>query len=45
MLEEYQVINKDGLPEFVVIRYDEFIKIKDLLNDTEKLEDHLDTLF
>lgn len=44
MLEHIQVIKEDNQAKFAVIPYDEFLYLKELLNDEEKLADYLDYL-
>ena len=44
MLENYQIINVSGQPQFAVVDYVEFVKVRDILHNTEKLEDYLDYL-
>ena len=44
MLENVQVIQEKGQNKFAVIDFEEFVLVKDLLSNTEKLEDYLDYL-
>lgn len=44
MLENVQVIQEKGQNKFAVIDFEEFVLVKDLLSNAEKLEDYLDYL-
>lgn len=44
LLENYQVIKEGGSDRFAIIDMKEFQEVKDLLNNTEKLQDYLDYL-
>jgi hypothetical protein len=44
MLENVQVIQENGQNKFAVIDFQEFILVKDLLSNEEKLADYLDYL-
>lgn len=44
MLENVQVIQEKGQNKFAVIDFEEFVLVKDLLSNVEKLEDYLDYL-
>lgn len=44
MLDHIQVIKEDNQAKFAVIPYDEFLYLKELLNDEEKLVDYLNYL-
>jgi hypothetical protein len=43
-LQEAQFINKNNAPKFAIIDFKEYTNVKNLLSDTEKLEDYLDYL-
>lgn len=43
-LENVQIITENDTPKFAVLDFSEFIRIKELLNDEEELEDYLDYL-
>lgn len=44
MLENVQLIQENGTNKFAVIEFKEFLQIKELLTNAEKLEDYLDYL-
>ncbi|MDD5229257.1 MAG: hypothetical protein PHD53_10665 [Methylococcales bacterium] len=44
MLENVQVIQEKGQNKFAVIDFEEFVLVKELLSNAEKLEDYLDYL-
>ncbi|MDM8544910.1 hypothetical protein QUF61_00300 [Candidatus Venteria ishoeyi] len=44
MFENIQIIRDQGKTKFAVIDFEEFVHIKSLLSDEEKLEDYLDYL-
>ena len=44
MLENVQIIQENGQNKFAVIDFQEFVLVKDLLSNAEKLEDYLDYL-
>jgi len=44
MLEHVQIIEDKGEAKFAVIDFQEYLYIKSLLSDQEKLEDYLDYL-
>ena len=44
MLEHVQIIEDKGKAKFAVIDFQEYLYIKSLLSDQEKLEDYLDYL-
>ncbi len=44
MLEQVQVIKENEQAKFAVIPYEEFLYLKELLSDEEKLADYLDYL-
>ncbi len=44
MLESVQIIKDRNEARFAVIPYDEYLFLRELLNDEEKLEDYLDYL-
>jgi hypothetical protein len=44
MLENVQLIQDNGENKFAVIDFKEFVLLKDLLTNPEKLEDYLDYL-
>ncbi|MCB0113790.1 MAG: hypothetical protein KDD84_06860 [Caldilineaceae bacterium] len=44
MLEKVQIIREDEEAKFAVIPYAEYLQIRELLADEEKLEDYLDYL-
>ncbi|MBX3000684.1 MAG: hypothetical protein KF893_19340 [Caldilineaceae bacterium] len=44
MLEKVQIILEDEEAKFAVIPYEDYLRIRDLLGDKEKLEDYLDYL-
>jgi hypothetical protein len=44
LLENYQVINENGAKRFAVIDFAEFSEVRELLTNTEKLEEYLDYL-
>ncbi len=44
MLETAQILKEKNEAKFAVIEYDEFVYIKDLLVNENKLEDYLDYL-
>ena len=44
MLENVQLIQEKGQNKFAVIDFNEFVLIKELLSNAEKLEDYLDYL-
>ncbi len=44
MLEDAQIISDKDKKKFAVISYDEFIRLKKLLNNEKKLENYLDYL-
>lgn len=44
MLDQVQVIKENDQVKFAVIPFDEYLFLKELLSDTEKLSDYLDYL-
>jgi hypothetical protein len=44
MLEHVQIIEEHGQAKFAVIDFDEYLSIKALLSEPEKLADYLDYL-
>ena len=44
MLDQVQILNENGDAKFAVIPIDEYIALKELLGDEEKLADYLDYL-
>jgi len=44
MIENVQIIKDNNEAKFAVIGFDEYLYLKDLLSDEEKLEDYLDYL-
>jgi hypothetical protein len=44
MLDKVQIIHEDEEAKFAVIPYEDYLQIRDLLQDEEKLEDYLDYL-
>jgi hypothetical protein len=44
MLEKVQIIRENEEAKFAVIPYEDYLRIRDLLEDEEKLEDYLDYL-
>ena len=44
MLEHVQIIEEHGQAKFAVIDFEEYLSIKALLSEPEKLEDYLDFL-
>lgn len=44
MLEQVQIIRENDEARFVVIPYAEYLQLRELLRDEEKLEDYLDYL-
>jgi hypothetical protein len=44
MLEQVQIIRENDEAKFVVIPYGDYLQIRALLQDEEKLEDYLDYL-
>lgn len=44
MLEQVQIIRENDEARFAVIPYQEFLQLRDLLRDEERLEDYLDYL-
>jgi hypothetical protein len=44
MLEKVQIIRENEEAKFAVIPYEDYLQIRDLLADEEKLEDYLDYL-
>ncbi len=44
MLDQVQIIKDRDEARFAVIPYEEYLFLRDLLNDQEKLEDYLDYL-
>lgn len=44
MLENAQIISEHGQAKFAVIDFQEYLSIKELLSNSEKLEDYLDYL-
>ncbi|MEI7839431.1 MAG: hypothetical protein WCJ11_02915 [Methylococcaceae bacterium] len=44
MFETAQIIQEHGQAKFAVIEFAEYQQVKELLSDTEKLEDYLDYL-
>lgn len=42
MLENYQILTENNMPKFAVVDYGEFVKVRELLTDYEKLYDYLD---
>lgn len=44
MLEQVQILKENGDARFAVIPFDEYVTLKELLSDEEKLADYLDYL-
>lgn len=44
MLDNYQILNEGEKPRYAVLDYKDFVKIKEILTDVDKLEDYLDYL-
>lgn len=44
MLEHVQIIEEQGQAKFAVIDFEEYLSIKALLSEPDKLEDYLDYL-
>ena len=44
MLEQVQILRENGDARFAVIPFDEYVALKELLADEEKLTDYLDYL-
>lgn len=44
MLEHVQIIEEHGQAKFAVLDFDDYLSIKALLSEPEKLEDYLDYL-
>ena len=44
MLEHVQIIKDHDKAKFAVIAFEEYVHLKELLSDMEKLEDYLDYL-
>lgn len=44
MLEHVQIIEEQGKAKFAVIDFEEYLSIKALLSEPDKLEDYLDYL-
>ena len=44
MLEQVQVLEENGQAKFAVIPFAEYLSLKELLSDEEKLNDYLDYL-
>ncbi len=44
MLENVQIIQENGANKFALIEFSEFMELKELLSNAEKLEDYLDYL-
>ncbi len=44
MLDNVQIIRENNEAKFAVIDFKEYLSLKDLLSDEEKLEDYLDYL-
>jgi hypothetical protein len=44
MLETVQIIQEQGQAKFAVIEFQEYLQIKELLSNAEKLQDYLDYL-
>jgi hypothetical protein len=44
MLDQVQVIKEDEQAKFAVIPFEEYLFLRELLNDEEKLADYLDYL-
>ena len=44
MLEQVQIIEQNGNAKFAVIPFDEYVALRELLSDEEKLADYLDYL-
>ena len=44
MLEQVQIIKDNDVAKFAVISFAEYLALKDLLSDEEKLADYLDYL-
>jgi len=42
MLEQVQIIKENGEAKFAIIDFQEYLQIKELLSNPEKLEDYLD---
>lgn len=44
MLEHVQIIEENGQAKFAVLDFEDYLSIKELLSEPEKLEDYLDYL-
>jgi hypothetical protein len=44
MLDQVQIIKENEQAKFAVIPFDEYLQVKELLSDEEKLADYLDYL-
>jgi len=44
MLEQVQILEQNGDAKFAVISFDEYVALRALLSDEEKLADYLDYL-
>jgi hypothetical protein len=44
MLQNVQIITEQGKSKFAVIDFDEYLSIKELLSNEDKLQDYLDYL-
>ena len=44
MLEQIQIIKENDVAKFAVIAFDEYLALKELLSDEQKLADYLDYL-
>jgi len=44
MLQNVQIITEQGKSKFAVIDFEEYLSLKELLSNTEKLQDYLDYL-
>ena len=44
MLDQVQVIKENDQAKFAVIPFDDYLEVKELLGDEEKLADYLDYL-
>lgn len=42
MLDNYQILNEGENPRYAVLDYKDFVKIKEILTNVDKLEDYLD---
>lgn len=44
MLDQVQILKENGDAKFAVIPFDEYVALRELLSDQEKLADYLDYL-